>query len=456
MSGDGMTPNRTELMGQQNCDELKKLFDGMNEFFREETIIQGSEHSSILLGNLILSAYMLVIVFGTVGNILTILAVLRNKQMRTVRNFFIVNLALSDFFVCTVTAPTTLYTVLYVFWPFGTTLCKIAGSLQGFNIFLSTFSITAIALDRYVLVIFPTKRQRQQRLSLVFFSMIWLASILLAAPLFLAADLRPVFRDNRCQIELDLCSEQNERWKELSLSKESYTLGVIILQYAFPLAAIAFAYSRIARRMGARRARGGSGGGGTAGNQPNTFRKNSGTVGFQTLTTNCFNPPEVTKQPNGQTVTLTTNLSTAAPQKATKTSISSNGEVKNAAEALISQRRKSVADRHRRTNLLLVTLVVVFAFAWLPLNIFHLVNTFSSSASFSVPVFALCHLTAMCSACLNPCCYAFFNQNFRQEFLAIYHKLGLIWLYRRFSLFGKSIGLNGDSSDKKTKWRPNR
>ncbi|KAL3095344.1 hypothetical protein niasHS_007443 [Heterodera schachtii] len=427
---------------QQKCEQLVTLFEGMNKFFREEAIIQGSEHSSVLFGILILSAYVLVIAFGAVGNILTIFVVLRNKQMRSVRNFFILNLAMSDFFVCTVTAPTTLYTVLYVFWPFGTTLCKIAGSLQGFNIFLSTFSITAIALDRYFLVIFPTRRQCQQRLSLLFFSMIWLASVLLAAPLFLAADLRPVFQQKSCQIELNLCSEQNERWKELSLSKESYTLGVIILQYAFPLAAIAFAYSRIARRMGARRARGESGGG-TA--QPNTIRKDSGTASIQILAKNDGNPSEISKKHS-----IGLNHASSQTQNAISTnpSIISNGKAQNAAEALINQRRKSVADRHRRTNLLLVTLVAVFACAWLPLNIFHLINAFSRSLSFSVPIFALCHLVAMCSACLNPCCYAFFNQSFRQEFMSIYRKLGLIWLYRRCFFFAKLIGFCGDSPDK--------
>lgn len=56
-------------------------------------------------------AYCFVIVFGALGNMLTVLAVIRNPQMRTTRNFFIVNLALSDFFICTVTAPITLYTV---------------------------------------------------------------------------------------------------------------------------------------------------------------------------------------------------------------------------------------------------------------------------------------------------------------------------------------------------------
>ena len=102
------------------------------------------------MGYLIVAAYTVVIAFGAGGNLLTIVAVLRNKQMQTLRNFFVFNLALSDLFICLCTAPVTLYTVYFVFWPFPSFVCKVAGSLQGASIFLSTFSLTAIALERQV------------------------------------------------------------------------------------------------------------------------------------------------------------------------------------------------------------------------------------------------------------------------------------------------------------------
>lgn len=54
--------------------------------------------------------------FGSCGNLLTFLAVMRNPAMRTNRNLFIFNLALSDFLLCTVNAPITLYTILRTFW----------------------------------------------------------------------------------------------------------------------------------------------------------------------------------------------------------------------------------------------------------------------------------------------------------------------------------------------------
>uniref|UniRef100_A0A914CX72 G-protein coupled receptors family 1 profile domain-containing protein n=1 Tax=Acrobeloides nanus TaxID=290746 RepID=A0A914CX72_9BILA len=131
-----------------SCSDLRLLFKKINNFFRDEEILPSTEYSTPELGYIITMAYAIVIIVGAIGNMLTVISVVRNPQMRTTRNFFIVNLALSDFLICTITAPTTLYTVLHMFWPFGSGLCKIAGSLQGFNVFLSTFSITAIALDR--------------------------------------------------------------------------------------------------------------------------------------------------------------------------------------------------------------------------------------------------------------------------------------------------------------------
>uniref|UniRef100_A0AC34F9X9 G-protein coupled receptors family 1 profile domain-containing protein n=1 Tax=Panagrolaimus sp. ES5 TaxID=591445 RepID=A0AC34F9X9_9BILA len=145
------------------------------------------------------------------------------------------------------------------------------------------------------------------------------------------------------------------------INKEVYTVGVMVTQYAFPLASIAFAYSRIALRMRMR--------------------------------------------------------------------LAARSSMCNAVQnTVINQRRKSVVERQRRTHLLLICLVFVFATAWLPLNVFHVVNTFGWAEKFSVPTFALCHSMAITSACLNPLSYAFFNQNFRQEFTAMFKETKLLWL----------------------------
>ncbi|PAV68008.1 hypothetical protein WR25_02836 [Diploscapter pachys] len=320
------------MQANSSCEDELILIEKLNDFFRDEDVHPDSEHSNTMLGYLIFCAYMVVIFFGSIGNFLTMTVVVINPSMRTTRNFFILNLALSDFFVCSVTAPMTLYTILYTFWSFGRALCKITGSLQGFSVFLSTFSITAIALDRSTI------------------------------PLFIASGMDTIPLDSNCGNFINLCHEQDHIWNKMPISKKTYTLSVLAVQYAFPLCSLVFVYSRIAHRMKMRFV-----------NRHNSLNNHS--------------------------------------------------DDSNA-------RRKSVFDRQRRTHLLLMCVVAVFAVAWLPLNIFHILTTFDW-IKFSVPTFAFCHVTAMCSASLNPVIYAFFNQNFRTEFIRLIDRVGL----RKIRLF---------------------
>lgn len=82
---------------------------------------------------------------------LQVVAVIRKPAMRTARNIFIVNLAVSDLLLCVITMPLTLVEILTKYWPLGQQIfvCKMIGTLQATSIFVSTISITAIALDRY-------------------------------------------------------------------------------------------------------------------------------------------------------------------------------------------------------------------------------------------------------------------------------------------------------------------
>ena len=59
------------------------------------------------------------IVVGSVGNLLVIYVVARNPGMRTARNVFIVNLAISDLMLCLITMPLTLIEILFLTWQFG-------------------------------------------------------------------------------------------------------------------------------------------------------------------------------------------------------------------------------------------------------------------------------------------------------------------------------------------------
>lgn len=67
---------------------------------------------------------------GLIGNALVCLAVYRNHSMRTVTNYFIVNLALADFLVILFClAPTVIWDVTET-WFMGEKLCKIILYIQ--------------------------------------------------------------------------------------------------------------------------------------------------------------------------------------------------------------------------------------------------------------------------------------------------------------------------------------
>lgn len=61
-----------------------------------------------------LGVFAILLITGLVGNFLVMFVVLRNESMRTMTNYFLVNLALSDFMVLLLCLP---FTILWVSYP---------------------------------------------------------------------------------------------------------------------------------------------------------------------------------------------------------------------------------------------------------------------------------------------------------------------------------------------------
>lgn len=66
-----------------------------------------------------------VFIIGLIGNALVCIAVYRNHSMRTVTNYFIVNLALADFMVILICLPPSVLWDVTETWFFGTAMCRI-------------------------------------------------------------------------------------------------------------------------------------------------------------------------------------------------------------------------------------------------------------------------------------------------------------------------------------------
>ncbi|KAB0403731.1 hypothetical protein E2I00_015063, partial [Balaenoptera physalus] len=93
-------------------------------------------------------AYGVVVAVAVFGNLIVIWIILAHKRMRTVTNYFLVNLAFSD---ASMAAFNTLVNFIYALhseWYFGANYCRFQNFFPITAVFASIYSMTAIAVDR--------------------------------------------------------------------------------------------------------------------------------------------------------------------------------------------------------------------------------------------------------------------------------------------------------------------
>lgn len=78
-------------------------------------------------------------------------------------------------------------------------------------------------------------------------------------------------------------------------------------------------------------------------------------------------------------------------------------------------RKQAMVQRNRKALLLLLLLVLIYGIAWLPMNLYNVLNVFEV-IEFSQYYYIFCHLIGMTSASINPILYALINDSFRGAF----------------------------------------
>lgn len=137
----------------ENCFANNSQRENFQKVLEEHVEIGNSNSAwlnSFLVG--LTFVYILMICIGFTGNILVIIVVICNRTMRaSPRNLFIFNLAVSDLILCIVTQPLNIYRILSTRhgWQLGLPMCKLFSMVQATNVYVSSMSITAIALDRF-------------------------------------------------------------------------------------------------------------------------------------------------------------------------------------------------------------------------------------------------------------------------------------------------------------------
>ena len=199
------------------------------------------------------AAYLLIFAISTVGNLLVIIIVVKNSRLRSVAlNQFIVSMAIADFMTSLFNMTVEIWIHVkkaagqQIFWfegAGGVVLCKSIVFVQGLSIACSVLTLIAIAVNRFFAVFYPLKMGSYKSVSTFTIAFIWLVSFATSSPMLYA--MKVIQREDG---NLH-CIEQWSPAFEGDSPHKNYTLFLLTLLYALPLAAISILYTAIVRKV---------------------------------------------------------------------------------------------------------------------------------------------------------------------------------------------------------------
>lgn len=130
---------------------------------------------SILYGSISLIA--------VIGNALVIWIVVTTRQMHTVTNFFIGNLAMADVIIGLFSIPFQFQAAILQRWDLPRFMCPFCPFVQIVSVNVSIFTLTAIAIDRHKAILNPLRARSSKHASKIVIGVIWMFALLLAAPI---------------------------------------------------------------------------------------------------------------------------------------------------------------------------------------------------------------------------------------------------------------------------------
>ncbi|XP_046739072.1 RYamide receptor-like [Diprion similis] len=304
---------------------------------------------------LLITLYVPVIVLAVTANILVIVVVLKYHYMRSVTNYFLVNLSVADLLVTTICMPIAVSQAVTMIWVYGEIMCKLFFYLQGVAVAASVFTITAMSIDRYLAIRSPIAFRRvfNRRSTILVIAALWLVALSIFAPVLRAVTLSPMSELDNITIAgqriehptFYVCSED---FKPLGIHTHIFGAACFVLVYAIPGFIVILAYSMMGRTLCARK------------------------------------PPFDCDSIEG---------------------------------SASSQQGFRLVRERRRVAWILLLLAVLFALCWLPYNVLRLLmdlGALGGGRNIS-DVLSYCLFLGHANSALNPIVYCFMTRNFRRS-----------------------------------------
>ncbi|KAF6108992.1 hypocretin receptor 1 [Phyllostomus discolor] len=325
----------------------------------------------------LIAAYVAVFLVALVGNTLVCLAVWRNHHMRTVTNYFIVNLSLADVLVTAICLPASLLVDITESWLFGHALCKVIPYLQAVSVSVAVLTLSFIALDRWYAICHPllfkstTRRARGSILG------IWAVSLAVMVPQAAVMECSSVLPElaNRTRL-FSVC---DEHWAD-DLYPKIYHSCFFIVTYLAPLGLMAMAYFQIFRKLWGRQIPG------TTSALVRNWKRPSDQSGEQGQGQGAEPPPR--------------------------------------ARAFLAEVKQMRA--RRKTAKMLMVVLLVFALCYLPISVLNVLKRVfgmfrqASDREAVYACFTFSHWLVYANSAANPIIYNFLSGKFREQFKAAF------------------------------------
>ncbi|XP_054886130.1 orexin receptor type 2 [Poeciliopsis prolifica] len=316
-------------------------------------------------------AYIVVFFVSLIGNSLVCFAVWKNRHMRTVTNYFIVNLSLADVLVTIICLPASLVVDITESWFFGETLCKIVPYLQTISVSVSVLTLSCIAQDRWYAICHPLKFKSTAKRARKSIFAIWVVSCIIMIPQAIVMECSSLLPELTNKTSLfTVC---DEHWGAEVYPKVYHT-GFFIVTYFAPLCLMVLAYIQICHKLWCQQIPG-----------------NTSVI-----------------QRNWRTIQCSARSSGSGESGGMKTST-------------VSAEIKQIRARRKTARMLMVVLFV-FALCYLPISVLNILKrvfgTFKNTNDRETIYawFTFSHWLIYANSAANPIIYNFLSGKFREEF----------------------------------------
>eukprot|EP00099_Drosophila_melanogaster_P002031 NP_001097741.1 Tachykinin-like receptor at 86C, isoform B [Drosophila melanogaster] len=180
------------------------------------------------------------------GNGIVLWIVTGHRSMRTVTNYFLLNLSIADLLMSSLNCVFNFIFMLNSDWPFGSIYCTINNFVANVTVSTSVFTLVAISFDRYIAIVHPLKRRTSRRKVRIILVLIWALSCVLSAPCLLYSSIMTKHYYNGKSRTVCFMMWPDGRYPT-SMADYAYNLIILVLTYGIPMIVMLICYSLMGR-----------------------------------------------------------------------------------------------------------------------------------------------------------------------------------------------------------------